>query len=110
MKNAGLEFWTERYKYTIKAQELLKKYGVELLENEGSIARAGDEFDNMSWALNYADSIHHDEYARYISNGLAQAVDDALDKGLDAKQAIKDRLAGWKTLFEDGKTFWKQAS
>jgi hypothetical protein len=92
--------------YTNKSQELLRKYHIEVLENEDSIRAAGNNFDNMCFALNYKNDIHSRKYQRYIMKGLQKAEKEALDEGLDAGQAIRNQLADWKTKFENGEVFW----
>ena len=106
----GLKFCAVLATKYAKPQALLDIVKANSWEDRDSIARAGDEFDNMCWALNYADGIHKGPYARYIANGLAKAVDEALDLGLDAKQAMKAKLAEWKGKFELGEPFWKQTT
>ncbi|WP_168215697.1 fibronectin type III domain-containing protein [Roseimaritima ulvae] len=92
--------------YTRYAQKLLRDNGIEVLESAASISRAGDEFHNLTYALNYANGIHSTKYQRYIAKELWRAKKNAIDRGDDVADALKAKLADWKDQFAQGKDFW----
>jgi len=102
--------------YTQRAQKLLRKYGIEVLDTKSSInaakaAQGGavDNFSNMTYALNGPHGIHSTEYQKAVFNKLAKAANAAIaDGGGEAavKAALKSELRDMETIFLQGGTFW----
>lgn len=113
----------ERAWYVWESQQILKKYGINLLDDMSAAiakARAGEKLHNLAWAINgnftlkngkqwYKYGIHSREYARAVYNGLKKIVDEGLRDGDTAEQiaaAIQKQLDDWRIVLERGGHFW----
>lgn len=119
--------------HTIKAQELLKRYNVDLLDGGSRAAEAtglavkearikrlaeqGDYLDNLCWANREAGyytskgrgKLHGAEYQKAVYDNLKKVVDDAKKlKSTDEQiaAAIKTELRRMATILEKGEAFW----
>lgn len=109
----------ERAWYVWESQQILKKYGINLLDDMSAAiakARAGEKLHNLAWAINgnftlkngkqwYKYGIHSREYARAVYNGLKKIVDEGLRDGDTAEQiaaAIQKQLDDWAHCVREG--------
>ncbi|MCA9205597.1 MAG: hypothetical protein KDA59_21235 [Planctomycetales bacterium] len=81
------------------------------LDGKEAIKRADtlDDLANISMAINYADDIHSEKYAKAVFERLQAVVDKAkLRKSSDAevKELLIRELAAMRRILEQGNRFW----